>query len=137
MKGKIKFKEELPSRESDQLGTLYPHLVTLDNGDVVIVDKKSPNALQVGNYLEYRYKNKSIKYQGREYKTASDIGYQNKEYQKPTNNYTKPQTATSKDLQICKMSSIRAAAELNSGRPQADRVSVLEDAKYFYNWIIS
>ena len=136
-KGKIKFFKELPSRESKQLGTLYPHLVALDNGDEIIVDKKSPNALQVGNYLEYRYKDYDIEYQNIKYKTASDIGYQNKEYQKPTNSYTKPQAATSKDLQICKMSSIRAAAELNSGRLQADRVSVLEDAKYFYNWIIS
>ena len=59
-KGKIKFFKELPSRESKQLGTLYPHLVALDNGDEIIVDKKSPNALQVGNYLEYRYKDYDI-----------------------------------------------------------------------------
>ena len=136
-KGKIKFFKELPSRESKQLGTLYPHLVVLDNGDEIIVDKKSPNALQVGNYLEYRYKNQTIKYQGREYKTASDIGYQNKEYQKPTNNYTKPQPAPNKDVTISKLACLKAAAEFNAGRPQSDRVSVVEDAKHFYNWIIS
>tara|TARA_R110002012_G_scaffold301629_1_gene501972 strand:+ start:58 stop:504 length:447 start_codon:yes stop_codon:yes gene_type:complete len=94
MKGKIKSLVQLPSKENNQLGTLYPCLVALDNGDEIIVDKKSRNALQEGNYLEYRYKNNSIKYQGREYKTASDIGYQNKEYLKPANNYTKPQVAT-------------------------------------------
>ena len=137
MKGKIKILKELPSRESKQLGTLYPHLVALDNGDEIIVDKKSPNALQVGNYLEYRYKDYDVEYQNIKYKTASDIGYQNKEYQKPTNSYTKPQPAPNKDVTISKLACLKAAAEFNATRPQSDRVSVVEDAKHFYKWIIS
>ena len=135
MKGKIKFKEELPSRESDQLGTLYPHLVTLDNGDEVIVDKKSPNALRVGNYLEYRYKNKSIKYQGREYKTASDIGYQNKEYQKPTSTFSTNDQATFKDKYICRQSQLTNAIRIHSNKPHSTLQDILNTARELIKFV--
>jgi hypothetical protein len=106
-------------------GTFYKYQVRFNDGNEYQFLAKGDFKKPVGSEVFYSITNE-------EYKTAR------LEYNpQPTNNYTKPQTATSKDLQICKMSSIRAAAELNSGRPQADRVSVLEDAKYFYNWIIS
>lgn len=134
-KAKIKFFKELPSRESKQLGTLYPHLVVLDNGDEIIVDKKSPDALQVGNYLEYRYKDYDLEYQNIKYKTASDIGYQNKDYQKPTNNYTKPQSAPNKDQLIIRQSMVKAACEFHAHRPQSDIHTVLADSQLMIDFV--
>ena len=117
MKGKIKFIQE-KGEWSNSSGTFNKFQVTFDDGQSYqFLGKSKTFKKSVGDEVEYEITNK-------QYGTARLT-------------YTPPQAAPSKDVTISKLACLKAAAEFNAGRPQSDRVSVVEDAKHFYNWIIS
>ncbi len=116
MKGKIKFIQE-KGEWSNSSGTFNKFQVTFDDGQSYQFLAKGQFKKQVGDLVEYEVTNK-------QYGTAKLV-------------YTQPQATTSKDVTISKLACLKASAEFNAGRPQSDRVSVVEDAKHFYNWIIS
>ncbi len=116
MKGKIKFIQE-KGEWSNSSGTFNKYQVQFDDGKIFQFLAKGPFKKEVGQEVEYEITNQ-------QYGTAKLI-------------YTKPQHTPSKDQTISKLACLKAAAEFNAGRPQSDRVSVVEDAKHFYNWIIS
>jgi len=116
MKGKIKFIQE-KGEWSNSSGTFNKFQVTFDDGQSYQFLAKGQFKKQVGDLVEYEVTNK-------QYSTAKLV-------------YTQPQAPQSKDVTISKLACLKAAAEFNAGRPQSDRVSVVEDAKHFYNWIKS
>ena len=116
MKGKIKFIQE-KGEWSNSSGTFNKFQVTFDDGKSYQFLAKGQFKKQIGDLVEYEVTNQ-------QYGTAKLI-------------YTQPQAAPNKDVTISKLACLKAAAEFNAGRPQSDRVSVVEDAKHFYNWIIS
>ena len=116
MKGKIKFIQE-KGEWSNSSGTFNKYQVQFDDGQSFQFLAKGQFKKQIGDLVEYEITNQ-------QYGTAKLI-------------YTKPQPAPSKDVTISKLACLKAAAEFNAGSPQSDRVSVVEDAKHFYNWIIS
>ena len=116
MKGKIKYIQE-KGEWSNSSGTFNKFQVTFDDGISDQFWAKGQFKKQVGDLVEYEVTNK-------QYGTAKLV-------------YTQPQAAPSKDVTISKLACLKAAAEFNASRPQSDRVSVVEDAKHFYNWIIS
>jgi len=117
MKGKIKFIQE-KGEWSNSSGTFNKFQVTFDDGQSYqFLGKSTTFKKAVGDEVEYEITNK-------QYGTARLT-------------YTPPQATQSKDVTISKLACLKAAAEFNAGRPQSDRVSVVEDAKHFYNWIIS
>jgi len=117
MKGKIKFIQE-KGEWSNSSGTFNKFQVTFDDGQSYqFLGKSKTFKKEIGQEVEYEVTNK-------QYGTARLI-------------YTPPQSAPNKDVTISKLACLKAAAEFNAGRPQSDRVSVVEDAKHFYNWIIS
>lgn len=116
MKGKIKFIQE-KGEWSNSSGTFNKFQVTFDDGQSYQFLAKGQFKKQVDDLVEYEVTNK-------QYGTAKLV-------------YTQPQAAPSKDVTISKLACLKAAAEFNASRPQSDRVSVVEDAKHFYNWIIS
>ena len=116
MKGKIKFITQQPDVNLAH-GTFKKYKVTFDDGKEYSFLAKKEFKKQVGQTIEYEVSNE-------QYQTAKLI-------------YTQPQATQSKDVTISKLACLKASAEFNAGRPQSDRVSVVEDAKHFYNWIIS
>ncbi len=116
MKGKIKFIQE-KGEWSNSSGTFNKFQVTFDDGQSFQFLAKGDFKRKIGDECEYEITNK-------QYGTAKLV-------------YTQPQATTSKDVTISKLACLKASAEFNAGRPQSDRVSVVEDAKHFYNWIIS
>ena len=117
MKGKIKFIQE-KGEWSNSSGTFNKFQVTFDDGQSYqFLGKSTKFRKNIGDLIEYEVTNK-------QYGTARLIS-------------TQAQTTTSKDVTISKLACLKAAAEFNASRPQSDRVSVVEDAKHFYNWIIS
>ena len=116
MKGKIKFIQE-KGEWSNSSGTINKFQVTFDDGQSFQFLAKGDFKRKVGDFVEYEITNK-------QYGTAKLL-------------YSNNQAATSKDVTISKLACLKASAEFNAGRPQSDRVSVVEDAKHFYNWIIS
>ncbi len=116
MKGKIKFIQE-KGEWSNSSGTFNKYQVQFDDGKSYQFLAKGDFKRKVGDFVEYEVTNQ-------QYGTAKLI-------------YTQPPAAPNKDVTISKLACLKAAAEFNAGRPQSDRVSVVEDAKHFYNWIIS
>ena len=116
MKGKIKFIQE-KGEWSNSSGTFNKFQVTFDDGQSYQFLAKGDFKRKVGDLVEYELTNK-------QYGTAKLV-------------YTQPQATQSKDVTISKLACLKAAAEFNAGNPLSDKVSVVEDAKYFYNWIIS
>ena len=114
MKGKIKFIQE-KGEWSNSSGTFNKFQVQFDDGKSYQFLAKGQFKKQIGDLVEYEVTNQ-------QYGTAKLV-------------YT--QAAPNKDVTISKLACLKAAAEFNAGRPQSDRVSVVEDAKHFYNWIIS
>ena len=117
MKGKIKFIQE-KGEWSNSSGTFNKFQVTFDDGkSYQFLGKSTKFKKNIGDLIDYEVTNQ-------QYGTAKLI-------------YTQPQAAPNKDVTISKLACLKAAAEFNASRPQSDRVSVVEDAKHFYNWIIS
>ena len=116
MKGKIKFIQE-KGEWSNSSGTFNKYQVTFDDGKSYQFLAKGQFKKNIGDLIDYEVTNE-------QYGTAKLV-------------YTPPQAAPNKDVTISKLACLKAAAEFNAGRPQSDRVSVVEDAKHFYNWIIS
>ena len=98
-------------------GTFNKYQVRFDDGNEYQFLARGEFKKPVGEVVEYEVTNK-------QYGTAKLI-------------YTPTQSTPNKDVTISKLACLKAAAEFNAGRPQSDRVSVVEDAKHFYNWIIS
>lgn len=116
MKGKIKFIQE-KGEWSNSSGTFNKFQVQFDDGQSYQFLAKGQFKKQVGDLVEYEVTNK-------QYGTAKLV-------------YTQPQATQSKDVTISKLACLKAAAEFNAGNPLSDKVSVVEDAKHFYSWIIS
>ena len=116
MKGKIKFIQE-KGEWSNSSGTFNKYQVTFDDGKSYQFLAKGQFKKNIGDLIDYEVTNE-------QYGTAKLV-------------YTPPQAAPNKDVTISKLACLKAAAEFNAGRPQSHRVSVVEDAKHFYNWIIS
>ena len=116
MKGKIKFIQK-KGEWSNSSGTFNKYQVQFDDGQSFQFLAKGEFKRKVGDFVEYEITNK-------QFGTAKLI-------------YTPSQSTPSKDVTISKLACLKAAAEFNASRPQSDRVSVVEDAKHFYNWIIS
>ena len=117
MKGKIKLIQE-KGEWSNSSGTFNKFQVTFDDGkSYQFLGKSTKFRKNIGDLIEYEVTNQ-------QYGTARLIT-------------TQPQATQSKDVTISKLACLKAAAEFNAGNPLSDKVSVVEDAKYFYNWIIS
>ena len=116
MKGKIKYIQE-KGEWSNSSGTFNKYQVQFDDGQSFQFLAKGEFKRKVGDNVEYEITNK-------QYGTAKLI-------------YPPPHSTPNKEVTISKLACLKAAAEFNAGRPQSDRVSVVEDAKHFYNWIIS
>lgn len=116
MKGTIKFIQE-KGEWSNSSGTFNKYQVQFDDGQSYQFLAKGAFKKEVGQEVEYEVTNK-------QYGTAKLV-------------YTQPKVTTSKDDTISKLACLKAAAEFNASRPQSDRVSVVEDAQHFYNWIKS
>ena len=116
MKGKIKFIQE-KGEWSNSSGTFNKFQVQFDDGQSYQFLAKGQFKKQIGDLVEYEVTNK-------QYGTARLT-------------YTPPQATQSKDVTISKLACLKASAEFNAGNPLSDKVSVVEDAKHFYNWIIS
>ena len=116
MKGKIKFIQE-KGEWSNSSGTFNKYQVQFDDGKSYQFLAKGQFKKQIGDLVEYEVTNQ-------QYGTAKLL-------------YNTNQATPNKDQTISKLACLKAAAEFNAGRPQSDRVSVVEDAKHFYNWIIS
>ena len=116
MKGKIKFINQQPDVNLAH-GTFKKYKVTFDDGKEYSFLAKQEFKKQVGQTIEYEVTNE-------QYQTAKIT-------------YTQPPAAVNKDVTISKLACLKAAAEFNASRPQSDRVSVVQDAQHFYNWIIS
>ena len=82
--------------------------VQFDDGKSYQFLAKGDFKRKIGDFVEYEITNQ-------QYGTAKLI-------------YTQPQATPNKDVTISKLACLKAAAEFNAGRPQSDRVSVVEDA---------
>tara|TARA_Y100001937_G_C6895986_1_gene231179 strand:- start:51 stop:479 length:429 start_codon:yes stop_codon:yes gene_type:complete len=136
-KARIKFLQQLPAEEGKgNYAILYPFLVTLDNGDEIIVKKASQTALQVGNYLEYKYKDKNRQYQGRSFRTAYDVGYKEKTYdKKTTSTFSTNDQATFKDKYICRQSQLTNAIRIHSNKPHSTLQDILNTARELIKFV--
>ena len=115
-KGKIKFIQE-KGEWSNSSGTFNKFQVHFDDGQSYQFLAKGEFKRQIGDEISYTVTNEK-------YGTAKL-------------DYNPEPKQVNKDVTISKLACLKASAEFNAGRPQSDRVSVIEDAKHFYNWIIS
>jgi len=102
---------------SNASGIFNKYQVRFDDGQEFQFLAKGSFKKEVGQEVEYEITNA-------EYKTAKLV-------------YSPKPTTQSKDVTISKLACLKASAEFHATRPQSDRVSVLEDARHYYNWIIS
>ncbi len=116
MKGKIKFIQE-KGEWSNSSGTFNKYQVQFDDGQSYQFLAKGEFKRKIGDEISYTVTNE-------QYSTAK-LDYN-----------PEPKQLT-KDDTISKLACLKAAAEFNASRPQSDRVSVVEDAQHFYNWIKS
>ena len=117
MKGKIT--HITPRGEyTNASGSFNKYQIRVDDGKEFQFLAKGEFKKSVGDLVDYKVTNE-------EYKTAK-LEY-NPQQPKQLN----------KDLTISKLACLKASAEFHASRPQSDRISVLEDAQHYYNYIIN